>query len=621
MKPFQWFYSFVRKYQWRLAGGLLLTTAVSVLALVTPWLSGEIVNQVIEQGRYERLWWMVALLIGATILRGLFRAAFLMIYESTSQNVLYDMRDYVYRRLLQQDFAFYNKNRTGDLMSRQTGDMDAVRHFLAHTMYVTYENVLLFIASLFMIFFVNVKLACAMIVVLPFSAAAAAIQFKVVRPVFRRARERFSSLNSFAQENISGNRVVKAFAKEDYEREKFDKENAGYMEAELEAAKMSSIFIPIFEFISNILLVVLMLSGGILVIKGEMNLGDIVMVNGYLYMLSNPLRWAGWLVNDVQRLIASLDKIYATVIQEPEIKKSDTKNQDSNKAGGQELADDVANGHWNGRIRFGGKVEFRNVSYHAEDEDIIHNISFTAEKGQTIGIIGATGAGKSTIMNLICRFYDVTEGQVLVDGIDVRDRDIYALRDNIGMAMQDVFLFSDTIEGNIAYGNTSASFEDVVRVAKIANADEFIRETPDGYDTIVGERGMGLSGGQKQRISLARALLKNPSIIILDDTTSAVDLETESQIQNELENIQKDTTVFIIAHRISSIQHADKILVLDNGRIIEEGTHQELLKKGGYYATVYHHQYGNFNPRQKKKTSSGKNADENMAPLSTGGVK
>lgn len=581
MESFKWFYSFVKKYQWRLAGGLLLTTAVSVLALVTPYLSREIVNKVIGQGQYEKLGWMVALLIGATVLRGLFRASFLMIFESTSQNVLYDMRDYVYRRLLQQDFAFYNKNRTGDLMSRQTGDMDAVRHFLAHSLYVTYENVLLFIASLFILFFVNVKLACAMIVVLPFSASAAAIQFKVVHPVFRRARERFSSLNSFAQEYISGNRVVKAFAKEDYEREKFDKENAGYMEAELEAAKLSSIFIPVFEFISNSLLVLLMLFGGIMVIAGEMNIGDIVMVNGYLYMLSNPLKWAGWLVNDMRRLTASVERIYDTVIQEPDIKKP---------------VYSLENGKGE---RLGGKVEFCNVSYQAEDEDIIQNISFTAERGQTIGIIGETGAGKSTIMNLICRFYDVTDGQVLVDDVDVRDMDIYRLRDNIGMAMQDIFLFSDTIEGNIAYGNTSCSFEDVVRVAKIANADSFIRETPDGYDTIIGERGMGLSGGQKQRISLARALLKNPSILILDDTTSAVDLETETRIQDELGNMRKDTTVFIIAHRISSIQHADKILVLGNGRIVEEGNHQELLEKNGYYATVYHHQYGDFSKKRK----------------------
>lgn len=584
MEPFRWFYSFVRKYRWRLAGGLLLTTAVSILALVTPYISGEIVNEVITKKQYEKMWWLIALLIGATVLRGLFRAAFLMIYESTSQNVLYDMRDFVYRCLLQQDFAFYNKNRTGDLMSRQTGDMDAVRHFLAHSLYVTYENVLLFVLALIMIFTVNVKLALGMLLVLPFSAATTMVQFKKVHPVFQRARERFSSLNSFAQENISGNRVVRAFAKEDYEKEKFDKENAGYMNAELEAARLSSIFIPIFEFLSNILMVVLMLVGGIMVIRGEMNVGDLVRVNGYLYMLNNPLRLAGWLVNDVRRLTASVERIYATIIQKPAVQIPK---------------------HPVVKKKLEGKVEFKNVSYHAEDEDIIQNISFTADKGQTIGIIGATGAGKSTIVNLICRFFDVTDGQVLVDGVDVRELDLYRLRDNIGMAMQDIFLFSDTIEGNIAYGNTDCSFEDVVRVARIANADEFIRQTPDGYDTIIGERGMGLSGGQKQRISLARALLKEPSIIILDDTTSAVDLQTENQIQKELHKIQKDTTVFIIAHRISSIKDADNILVLENGSIIEQGRHEQLLEKGGYYATVYHHQYGDFNPSGYKEEKKG----------------
>lgn len=579
MKPYLWFYSFVKKYLWRIVGGLLLVAAVSALALVTPYLSGQIVNQVIEGGMYERLWWMVALLIGATVLRGLLRAGYLMVFESTSQNIIYDMRDFMYRCFLQQDFAFYNKNRTGDLMSRQTGDIEGIRRFLAYTMYAVFENVLLFVVSLSMIFTENVKLACCMLLVLPFTAAATVMQFKLVHPVFRRSRDSFSSLNSFAQENIDGNRVVKAFAKEAYEKQKFDKENRGYMEAELAAARLSSIFIPVFEFLSNLLLIVLLLIGGIMVIRGEMKLGSLVTINGYLYMLNNPLRQAGWLVNDIRRMSAGIEKIHATITQVPDIRQPE---------------------HPVVKNELNGKVEFKNVSYQAEDEDILHDVSFCVKPGQKIGIIGATGAGKSTIMNLICRFADVTDGQVLVDDVDVREYDLHALRGHIGMAMQEIFLFSDTIEGNIAYGNPGASHEEVVRVAKIANADDFIRDTPQGYDTIVGERGMGLSGGQKQRVSLARALLKNPSIIILDDTTSAVDMETENMIQRELKNIRKETTVFIIAHRISSIRDADQIFVLAQGQIVEQGTHEQLIKEDGYYANVYWHQYGDFDGHRRK---------------------
>ena len=578
MTPLKWFSTFLKKYTKSIIKGLFLTTVVSLLAIVTPYISGNIVDVVITDKKYNLLAPMIAVLILATLLRGLCRARFLMTFETTSQNVIYDMREFVYKKFQKEDFAFYNKNRTGDLMARQTGDMEAIRKFVAQTMYYSYENVLLFLLALIMIFTVNLKLALYMLLILPFTAFTTFIQFKQVKSKFSNIRRHFASLNTFVQENISGNRVVKAFAKEDYEMEKFAVENEGYMKAELGAARMWSIFIPIFEFLSNMLMVVLMLAGGIMAIHGEISLGNMLTVNGYLWMLNNPLKQAGWIINDLQHMITSVERVYNTVTEEPDIKTPD-------KA--------VHKKH------FRDEIEFKNVSYQAEDADIIQNISFHVKPGQSVGIIGATGSGKSTIMNLLCRFYDVTQGEILIDNINVKELNLHDLRNNIGMAMQDVFLFSDTIEGNIAYGKPACSFDDVVRVAKIANAHEFILNTPDGYDTIVGERGMGLSGGQKQRISLARALLKEPSIIILDDTTSAVDMETETLIQDELSRL-KNSTVFIIAHRISSIKDADLILVLENGHIIEQGNHDELLAKGGYYSTVFSHQYGEFEKFKKE---------------------
>ena len=581
----RWFLSFLKKYRVRMIVGLILVFITSLLVLINPQISGMIVDEVIEGQHYEKLGILLLIMIGVTLVRSLLRFTFLMCFESSSQGLVYDMREEAYRKLMKEDFNFFNKNRTGDLMSRQTGDMDAVRHMVSHVIYFSFENILVFLMALVMIFSVNVKMALCMLIVLPFTLAVTLSQRRHIKPAFDRVRDCFSRLNAFAQETIAGNRVVKAFAKEDYELEKFDHENDGYRDAQLNAASIWMKYIPMFEILSQCLTIILMIMGGFMVIDGEMTIGNMVTVNGYLWMLNSPLRQAGWIINDLQRFLTAIEKIYKVYTTEPDIKQPE---------------------HVVEKRKLKGSVTFDHVNYYTNDDTVLKDISFHVEPGQTVGIIGATGSGKSSLVNLICRFYDVNQGRVLVDDIDVRNLNLQTLRGNIGIAMQDVFLFSDTIEGNIAYGNPDCTFEQVQAAAKIANADEFIREMPEGYDTIIGERGVGLSGGQKQRISLSRAILKDPSIIILDDTTSAIDMETESLIQNELKKISDERTVFIIAHRISSIIHADQILVLDNGRLVERGTHEQLLAKKGYYSTVFHHQYGEFDRFKKVRAEKGR---------------
>lgn len=572
MGSIKWIWKFTKIFQWRIILGIALVLLVSVFNLVNPYLSGIIVDKVIIHGDKKALIPLLLIMIAVTLVKSLVRYSYQMNFELISQNVIFNLRENIYSRLQELDFDFYNQNRTGDIMARMTGDMDAVRHFLAWVVYMVLENSTIFIFAVCFMAYINLKFTLVLIAITPVIGYFAYKMTKDVRGTFSAIREQFAKLNSVVQENISGNRVVKAFAREDYEIHKFSKENNAYRQRNIESAVIWEKYLPMLDSLAGMLSVVMILAGGIMVINKSLSLSNLIVFNGLIWALNNPMRMAGWLINDIQRFAASADKIKGLLETETKIKTVNSPVVD----------------------RMKGLIQFNNVSFGYEDEEVLKNVSFEARPGQTIGILGPTGSGKSTLVNLICRFYDVSEGEILIDGVNVKEWDVKKLRDNIAVAMQDIFLFSDTIEGNIAYGVPEAPLDRVMQVAGLAGAHEFISEMQEGYDTIVGERGVGLSGGQKQRIALARALLKNPAILILDDTTSAVDMETEYEIQKALKSVFNSRTNFIIAHRISSVKNADLILVVEGGGIIERGKHEELLSKKGYYYNVYSNQFGNF---------------------------
>lgn len=563
-------WSYIRQYAWMFALALLLTVAVAGLSMVSPYATGKIVGEVIGEGLNDRLAGYLWLMIGAAVLIALVRYTYLWIFEDISQKVVCSVRDDIYRRIQKMDFRFFDKNRVGDLMSRLTGDIEAIRVFVAFVVYQMVINLCTFVFALIMMFSINVVFTLILLLVAPVIFVLAVRMASRIRGAHVEVREEYSRLNSMVQENISGNRVVKAFAKEAYEILKFDARNAAYKEANIKAARTQAKYIPVMDALAVSLSFIMIAVGGTMCLTGNMSIEDLVMINGYLWAVNNPLRMFGWLLNDLMRFVAAYDKMKTVAFVEPRIKNPEHPKE----------------------IQMQGKVEFRDVSFRYDKEMILKNISFIAQPGQRIAIMGATGAGKTTMMNLMMRFYDVSSGGIYIDGINLKDLDKYAVRKEIGMTMQDVFLFSDTIEGNIAYGNPGAPMADVEKAAELAGATEFIEQFPDGFDTIVGERGVGLSGGQRQRLALARALLVHPRVLILDDTTSALDMETEFKVFDGLKKQNDGQTIFIIAHRISSVKDADQILVLDQGEIAERGTHEELLQQKGRYYEIYCQQMG-----------------------------
>jgi len=589
-RPFKWFLDLIRPVRGRFLFAQLLDLAFVATSVIPATITGLLVDDVLTNRRLELLPRYLLLLVLIPLVRSCVAVVFRFQFESCSQNTVMRIRESLYRHLQNLDASFYNRSRIGDIMSKMTGDVDMVRHFIAFTAFATLDNVVLFVFGSLYIFTVSWKLALVALLISPAIFILTYRLGRTVRPIWSEIREAFSRLNSVVQQNIAGNRVVRAFARADYEEEKFEKQNVSYRDANMRHNKAAVRFLPALDGLANLLTVPVILVGGILVIRGQLTIGGLVTFNGLLFVLTQPMRMAGNLMNEIQRYAASAAKVIDLFIERPRIL------QPKDQAGEATAEDELFEQKRQADIR--GKVEFRDVTFtygerkgHALQPSL-KNINLVAEPGQTIGIVGLTGSGKTSMVNLIPRLYDTTFGAILIDDIDVRDYNLQELRRNIGMVMQDVFLFSDTIEGNIAYGVPEIDQDAVLTAARTAAADGFIRKMSEGYDTIIGERGVGLSGGQRQRIALARALIIRPRILILDDTTSAVDMETEQEIQQALTRDLKGSTVFIIAHRISSVRNADQIIVLDEGSMVERGTHEELLALRGIYFDVFATQAG-----------------------------
>ncbi len=560
---------------------LILSIFCNALHITSPYFQSAIIDTYISndnavqnlQNDTAGLWWLIAGMIGFTLMRTIFQYTCNMYYEKASQGMIYKVRTHLFRKIENQDMEFYDKYRTGDLMTRLTGDLDMVRHMVSWVIKGIVESIALFTASMIYFFTIDVPTALCILTITPVIFVITRRFSRKAGPMYRNVRDRQSALNTAAQENISGNRVVKAFAREEFEKQKFRAKDEAYRNANVDAANVWLKYQPMIDIAAGSLGVILLVAGGLFIISRHLTMGQYVAISTLLWAVSMPMRNMGSYVNDLYRFMASASKIIEIYYAAPMIvDRNDSEETEE---------------HLN------GDIEFRNVYFSIDGKPILNNISFHIKPGETVAVMGATGSGKTSLINLIPRFYDTDSGEVLVDGINVKMHKVNTLRRNISIATQDVLLYSDTIDSNIAFGNSKLEEEYVKKCAQLAAAHQFITQLPLQYDTIVGERGVGLSGGQKQRISLARALAVKPAVLILDDTTSAVDMETEAYIQESLSGkLDFPCTKIIIAQRISSARNADKIIILDNGRVADIGTHDELIARGGYYKQIYDLQSG-----------------------------
>lgn len=572
METFKSLKQFYWPYRKNFYISLIFLLLVTVITVIYPVILQVTIDEVMKKQQFHYVPYIALGFIGIMALKGLFTYFNQYLGDVFGIRSVYRLRNELYEKLQFLPFRYYDNAKTGDLMSRLTADVEGFRFFLSYGFSELIRFALLVTISLSLMFYYSVALTFVTLLAMPFLAFVTYRFDKRVHPAFRGIRKSFGKLNTNVQENISGINTVKSLSREGYQIDKFNNSNVDYKDKFISTANVWAKYFPLMEFIGNACVVGLLGFGGYLVIDGQLSEGALVAFFSLVWYIVWPIANLGFVINQFSQAKASGERLLEILEAEEDI---------HDIPGAQDVPN--LNGH----------VTFENVtfSYPNEEKAALQNLSFDAPPGKQIGLIGATGSGKTSITQLITRFYEPEEGRILIDGKEVNNYTLHSLRNQIGFVLQESFLFSSSIKSNIAYGRPNASMDDIVRAAKMAQAHEFIMELPNGYDTMLGERGMGLSGGQKQRIAIARALILDPTILVLDDATSAVDMQTEFNIQKELKEALAGRTTFIIAHRISSLKHADEILVLDEGKVVERGTHEELIQMHGPYRRIYDIQY------------------------------
>jgi ATP-binding cassette subfamily B protein len=559
--------SFLKKQwaMWILA--FVCLTASTAFSLVIPKMLGNGIDTVLNSGRAATLIIAAGIILGSSALRGITGYGNRYFTQVISQRVAYDLRNHLFDHLQGLSFAYFDKAQTGQLMSRATVDIEAVRAFISMGLLQILQTAFLTIGISYLLISLDWRLALMTLAFVPLMAYRAVTTSRRLRPVWLKVQQMIASLGTTLQESLSGVRIVKSFAQEKSEEKKFADDSNKLYDVQIDAAKIVAFNTPLMVFLIGAPTALVLWYGGRQVIAGNLTIGGVVQFIMYLGMLAMPIRALGMVTNMYSRSMSAGERILEIL---------DTTSQVKDKPDALVLD------------KLKGQVSFEDVSFsYAENAPALHSINFSVQQGQLVALVGASGSGKSTIINLILRFYDVSGGRITMDGIDIRDISLASLRKNIGTAQQDVFLFSTTIGNNIAYGMPDATLEQVIEAAKAAQIHDFIMGLPDGYETWVGERGHTLSGGEKQRVTIARAILKNPSILILDEITSSVDAETERLIRRAVDELIKGRTTFIISHRLPIITNADLILVIKDGQIVERGKHQELMAGNTLYRQTY----------------------------------